>query len=147
MPTARWSRFLGREPHGQGGCVPKGARETVPSYPLPRHRHLAVASVTVLALFGLADDDALGVARVGLGGGNLVVAVNNDGDQNATHGLIVQPFSDLTRDGFRVRQDALGVATITTSDPDCTANPVFNDVVCSGRAGPSTSRCGAAPTA
>jgi Ca2+-binding RTX toxin-like protein len=101
----------------------------------PRHRHLAVASFTALALFGLADDDALGVARVGLGGGNLVVAVDNDGDQNATHGLVVQPFTDIARDGFRVRQDALGVATITTSDPDCTANPVFNDVVCSGARG------------
>ncbi len=61
----------------------------------PRHRHLAVASVTALALFGLADDDALGVARVGLGGGNLVVAVDNDDDQNATHGLIVQAFTNL----------------------------------------------------
>ena len=101
----------------------------------PRHRHLAVASVTALALFGLADDDALGVARVGLGGGNLVVAVDNDGDQNATHGLIVQAFTNPGRDGFRVRQDALGVATITTSDPDCTANPVFNDVVCLGARG------------
>ena len=122
-------------------------RETVARSPPSRHRHLALASVTALVLMGLAAGSALGVARVGLGGGDLVVAVDNDGDQNATHGLIIQPFTDLTRDGFRVRQDALGVATITTSDPDCTANPSFNDVVCSGRAGPSTSRCGAAPTA
>ena len=114
----------------------KGPVRRCPPIPSLRHRHLAIASVTALALFGIADDDsALGVARVGLGGGNLVVAVNNDGDQNATHGLIVQPFTDITRDGFRVRQDALGVATITTSDPDCSANPVFNDVVCSGARG------------
>ncbi len=106
-----------------------------PSISSPRHRQLAVASITALVLVGVAAGSALGVARVGLGGGNLVVAVDADADQNATHGLTIQPFTDITRDGFRVRQDAFGVATITSSDPDCFTNPVVNDVVCSGARG------------
>jgi Ca2+-binding RTX toxin-like protein len=64
-----------------------------------------------------------------------VVAVDQGADENATHGFVIQPFTDITRDGFRVRQDAFGVATITTSDPDCFANAVVNDVVCNGARG------------
>jgi Ca2+-binding RTX toxin-like protein len=121
---------------GRGVAPRKDPVRRCPPIPSSRHRHLAVASVTALALFCVVDDDsALGVARVGLGGGNLVVAVDADADQNATHGMTIQPFTDITRDGFRVRQDAFGVATITSSDPDCFTNPVVNDVVCSGARG------------
>jgi Ca2+-binding RTX toxin-like protein len=91
-----------------------------------------------LVLLAVAATDAMGTARVGLGGGALTVAVDAGADENAVHGMIVEPFSDLTRDGFRVRQDALGVATITTSDPDCSGNPLANDVVCSGTRGSLT---------
>ena len=106
-----------------------------------RHGGAAVIAALLLAASAPA---ALGVARVGSGGGALVVAVDAGADETAVHGIVVESYTDTFRDGFRVRQDALGVATITTSDPDCVANPAFNDVVCSGgRAGAAvTTRSG-----
>ena len=98
-------------------------------------RHPAAVPLAALVLLGTAAVPALGVVRVGLGGGSLAVVVDTGADQNATHGVVVQPFTDLTRDGFRVRQDAFGVATITSSDADCFTNPIVNDVVCSGARG------------
>lgn len=83
-------------------------------------------------LLGAGAGSALGVARVGVASGNLVVAVDPGADQNSAHGVIVEPFVVAPRDGFRVRQDQAGRPTITTSDPDCFANPVVNDVVCDG---------------
>jgi hypothetical protein len=72
------------------------------------------------------------VARVGQTAGALVVAVDAGADENAAHGLIVEPFvfNPPPSDGWRVRQDAFGRPTITSSDPDCLANPLLNDVVC-----------------
>ena len=108
-----------------------------------RHRGAAVAAGAAL-LLAVSAPAALGVARVGSSAGALVVAVEAGADETAVHGIIVESFTDSFRDGFRVRQDELGVATITTSDPDCAANPAFNDVVCSGgRAGATvTTRSG-----
>jgi Ca2+-binding RTX toxin-like protein len=91
--------------------------------------------MAVAALLCASAGTALGVARVGLNGGALAVAVDPGAGAGDSHGLIVEPFTDVTRDGFRARQDALGRPTITTSDGDCAANPVFNDVVCTGSRG------------
>ncbi len=92
----------------------------------------AAGAAAAALLVAVCAPSALGVARVGSGGGALVVAVEAGSDEAALHGIIVESFINEFRDGWRVRQDALGVATITTSDTDCVANPVFNDVVCAG---------------
>ena len=97
-----------------------------------RNRRAVAVAAGAALLLAVAAPAAVGVARVGASAGALAVAVPAGADEAAVHGLIVESFVDIARDGFRVRQDALGVATITTSDPDCAANPAFNDVVCSG---------------
>lgn len=94
-----------------------------------------MASVAALALLAVGVGSALGVVRVGQAGGLLAVGVDAGADENAANGFVIQPFTDIARDGFRVRQDAFGVATITTSDGDCLANSVVNDVVCAGARG------------
>ncbi len=91
-----------------------------------------IAVAVAGAALGAAAGPALSVARVGQTAGALVVAVDAGADENAAHGLVVDPFvfNPPPRDGWRVRQDAFGRPTITTSDPDCLANPLVNDVVC-----------------
>ena len=47
------------------------------------------------------------------------------------HVLVIEPYKDLTRTGFRVRpQSGSSSAGIRTSDPVCFPNLVSNDVVC-----------------
>lgn len=83
-------------------------------------------------LLGTGTVAALGVARVGSAAGDLVVAVDAGVGSGTPHGVLVEPYVDEARNGFRVHQDQLGRPTITTSDADCLANPAFNDVVCNG---------------
>ena len=44
--------------------------------------------------------------------------------------LLVEHFADADRNGVRIRQFFLGDPTISSQDPRCTTNPLFNDVVC-----------------
>ena len=64
-----------------------------------RHGGAAVIAALLLAASAPA---ALGVARVGSGGGALVVAVDAGADETAVHGIVVESFTDTFRDGFRV---------------------------------------------
>ena len=71
-----------------------------------------------------------------LSGGTLTVAVPTGA--NSDHKFFVEPFTDLTRDGWRVGSGFAGAPAITTSDSDCFGNSLFNDVVCSGARGAVT---------
>jgi hypothetical protein len=48
--------------------------------------------------------------------------------------LVVEHFADADRNGVRVRELDRGLIepSISSQDPDCTTNPIFNDVVCNG---------------
>ena len=103
----------------------------------PARTFTSLVPFAALAIVAASAGSALGVARVGLGPtGNLAVAVDPGAGQDDDHGIIAEPFTDGSRNGFRVRQDALGRPPFATSDTaDCSFNPIFNDVVCNGPRG------------
>jgi hypothetical protein len=84
----------------------------------------ALAAALVMAAVAAAD------AVVRTSGSSLVVEVQSRSGPDGNHGVIVEPFDRGDPIGSRVRQQALGNPSISSSDADCDHNPVFNDVVC-----------------
>ncbi len=100
----------------------------------------ASALAVSLALSAIFAGPALGTAQVFLtSDGRLSVTVDAVSGGDGDHGVFVEPFVDVTRNGFRAGQTALGVPAIVASigvgGAPCLTNPVFNDVVCDGLRG------------
>ena len=100
----------------------------------------ASALAISLALSAIFAGPALGTAQVFLNSdGRLRVTVDAVSGADGDHGVFVEPFVDVTRNGFRAGQTALGVppivASIGVGGAPCLTNPVFNDVVCDGLRG------------
>ena len=68
------------------------------------------------------------------GAGILTITVEAKNGPDGDHEILIEAFRDGGRDGFRIRQTLPrpGHPPITSEDPDCDVNPVFNDVVCDG---------------
>jgi hypothetical protein len=86
----------------------------------------------VAAMTGLGAEDALGDARAGAQGGVVVVSVIASTGSDLDHAIVVEPFVDVSGNGWRVRQQTGCQPPFSSIDSDCTVNPVFNDVVCRG---------------
>src|SRR5262245_23727623 len=86
-----------------------------------------VVSVSLLALALMGATRAEAAVDVQLLAGLLVVGGGGPVERNQ---FVIEHFADASRNGLRVRQTGFGVPTISSSDPDCMTNPVFNDVVC-----------------
>jgi Ca2+-binding RTX toxin-like protein len=97
-----------------------------------RGRHLRLSLAAGAALLAVPAA-ALGVADVSQAQGGLTVTVAAAGEDVDRHGLLIEPFRDATRDGWRVRQLAFGDARIAEhGGGGCFENPILNDVVCGG---------------
>ena len=90
--------------------------------------------LAAVLLLGLALAAAAAPARaevdVSIGSSSLKIraAVTTSPEK---HILVIEPYTDVTRTGFRVRpQSGTSSAGIRTSDPVCFPNLAFNDVVC-----------------
>ena len=98
--------------------------------------------VGVLPLAVILSGSLLAVAHGGGTGGQTEVTLNGgqlaakalrfSGAADGAHGIIIEPFRDSSRNGFRVRQQAFGDSPIITGDTDCFGNFFANDVVCNG---------------
>lgn len=95
------------------------------------------AVLTAGALAAMAVP-AMPAARVQLASSQTVLEVSVVSETTRDHAMIIEPFGDDGRLGWRVRQPSLGQPAFGSQDPDCTVNPILNDVVCDtgeGRAG------------
>ena len=84
-----------------------------------------------LVALGATAGDAFADARVGLGP-PLVVQVLAKAGSAGSHAIVVGPFRDGSRVGWRVRQAVFGQPPFSSVDPDCFVNGIVNDVVCRG---------------
>jgi Ca2+-binding RTX toxin-like protein len=82
---------------------------------------------------GVFAAEAAADARVSINGGTLTVSVAPTEPGN--HNLHVEPYSDVSRNGWKVGMQfgVSGAPAILTFDSDCFGNSVFNDVVCNGQ--------------
>jgi len=99
--------------------------------------------VALLALLAAAPA-ALGavVSHGSTGDGRLnILVLPLEGPDGARH-LVVEPFADAFRDGWRVRTSLPGGAPVTVFTGDCVRNPIANDVVCNGPRGRVTAGFG-----
>ena len=94
----------------------------------PRRSAYAAAALVVL---GIAAEPALGDARVGLGPPFVVQVIAKAGIDGG-HQIVVEPFRDGSRVGWRARQLSGGQPPFSSIDPDCDVNGLLNDVVCDG---------------
>src|SRR5262245_30057751 len=85
-----------------------------------------VVSVSLLAFALMGATRAEAAVDVQLLDGLLVLGGSSP-DRNK---FVIEHFADAGRNGLRVRQLGLRDPTISSNDPDCATNPVFNDVVC-----------------
>src|SRR5215510_6630552 len=83
-------------------------------------------ALVVFVLLLVLAPTAEAAVSVQMEGSLLVVGGTND-DRNS---YLIEHFADASRNGIRVRQIGLGAPTISSDDPACVTNPVFNDVVC-----------------
>lgn len=94
----------------------------------PRRSASAAAALVVL---GIAAEPAFGDARVGLGPPFVVQVIAKAGIDGG-HQIVVEPFRDGSRVGWRARQLSGGQPPFSSIDPDCDVNGLLNDVVCDG---------------
>jgi Ca2+-binding RTX toxin-like protein len=89
---------------------------------------LAALGAVILAA-ALVAAAALADADVDVTSSRLDVDATSSG--SGTYRLVVEPYHDATRTGYRVRPvPGSSSGPISTGDPSCIRNPVVNDVVC-----------------
>ncbi len=115
-----------------GTALAAAARAVRSSSPVRRGRRIRLGTAVAAGLLAVPAG-ALGVATVNLDQTRLTVTVNAAADDLNQHGVMIEPFRDSFRDGWRVRQIAGGDARIADGDVGaCVENGLANDVVCSG---------------
>lgn len=118
-------------------CVPVRSPRDAREARGPTMRTTVGAVLTAGALAAMAVP-AMPAARVQLASSQTVLEVSVVSETTRDHAMIIEPFGDDGRLGWRVRQPSLGQPAFGSQDPDCTVNPILNDVVCDtgeGRAG------------
>jgi Ca2+-binding RTX toxin-like protein len=102
---------------------------------VPRARRPAVSIPAAVAVLALAPASVAVADSVVTTGGSEVSVSSSDPSATDSRGrlrLVIEHFADANRNGVRIRQQGLGDPSISSQDPDCTHNPLFNDVVCDG---------------
>lgn len=96
-------------------------------------RRTAHAALTAATLLLIAGAPASADSIVSVSGSELRVVAKEQSFLNlARVAVVIEHFADGSRNGIRVRQQGLGNPPISSTDPLCAHNPLFNDVVCNG---------------
>lgn len=91
---------------------------------------VTVAAVLTAGALAAMVVPATPVAQVQLVSSQTDLEVAVVSETTRDHAMIIEPFADDSRFGWRVRQASLGQPAFSSQDPDCTVNPILNDVVC-----------------